>query len=71
MFVGEGVRADGSLEADSNLRSADHEFGIELTHDTSALKTTINFIKSAPSDGSIITVDRLNDKYLKFRDKGY
>ena len=71
VFVGEGVRADGSLEADSNLRSADHEFGIELTHDTSALKTTINFIKSAPSDGSIITVDRLNDKYLKFRDKGY
>ena len=72
VFAGfrQSVKADGSLEADSVLRSADHEFGIELSHDTANRKTTITFVKSPPSDGTIITVDRLNDKYLKFRGKG-
>jgi hypothetical protein len=40
----------------------------ELTHDTSALKTTITFLTGAPSDGDVITVERSNDKYLRFRD---
>jgi hypothetical protein len=70
VYVGHSIKADGSLEADSDLRSADHEYGIDLSHNTSTLKTTITFVKSAPSDGTIITVDRLNDKYLKFRNKG-
>tara|TARA_Y100000114_G_scaffold156523_1_gene183963 strand:- start:2378 stop:4888 length:2511 start_codon:yes stop_codon:yes gene_type:complete len=75
VFVGEGVRADNqsdptSLTADSQVRSADHEFGIDLTHDTDALKTTITFRKKPPTSGTIITVDRSNDKYLKFRSKG-
>ena len=70
VYVGYSIKADGSLEADSDLRSADHEFGIELTHNTTTLKTTITFVKSAPADGTIITVDRANDKYLKFNGKG-
>jgi len=40
----------------------------ELTHDTSTLKTTITFKTSAPADGDVITVERSNDKYLRFRD---
>ena len=75
VFVGFGVRADNQLDpnsyrADSDLVSADHEFGIDLAHDTANLKTTITFRKSPPTDGTIISVDRLNDKYLKFRHKG-
>ena len=54
----------------STVIPSDHEFGIDLTHDTANLKTTIIFRKSPPTDGTIITVDRLNDKYLKFRGKG-
>ena len=70
-----GVTADNNitptyLTADGELRSADHEYGIELTHNTSTSKTTITFTKEVPSNGTIITVERANDKYLKFRSKG-
>ena len=75
VYVGNGVSADNNisptyLTADGTLRSADHEFGIELSHNTSTGKTTITFTKEVPSDGTIITVERANDKYLKFRSKG-
>jgi len=75
VFVGKGVTADNNiipsyLTADGTLRSADHEFGAKLTHDTANKKTTITFTKEAPSSSTIIKVERLNDKYLKFRDKG-
>jgi hypothetical protein len=59
-----------SLTADDIARSVDHERSIELTHNTTTRKTTLNFVREAPSDGTIITVERSNDKYLKFRHKG-
>ena len=73
--VGESVKASGfrgflKLTADSVLRSADHDFGIKLTHYVTNKKTTITFTKEVPADGTIIKVNRLNDKYLKFRNKG-
>ena len=37
---------------------------------TTTKKTTITFTKEVPSAGTIIKVERANDKYLKFRDKG-
>ena len=72
MLTGEGFTASGfqghlDPTADGTVRSADHEVGIELTHNTSTSKTTVVFLKGAPSNGTIITVDRLHDKYLKFR----
>jgi len=75
VYTGEGWTASGfagylNPTADGELRSADHEYGISLTHDTTNKKTTITFTKSIPSSGSIITVERANDKYLKFRNKG-
>ena len=75
MFVGQGVTADNNIKptyltADGTLRSADHELGITLSYNTSTKKTTITFTKEVPSDGAIIKVERSNDKYLKFRDKG-
>jgi len=75
VFVGDGVTADNSIDpswltSDNTLRSSDHEYGIELTHDTTDKKTTITFTKEVPSAGTIIKVSRSNDKYLKFRDKG-
>ena len=75
VFVGQGVTADNNIKptyltADGTLRSADHELGITLTHDTVNKKTTINFTKETPTLGTIITVERSNDKYLKFRSKG-
>tara|TARA_Y100000592_G_C5328080_1_gene248141 strand:- start:7 stop:720 length:714 start_codon:yes stop_codon:yes gene_type:complete len=75
VFVGQGVTADNNisptyLTADGTLRSADHELGITLTHNTTTKKTTITFTKEVPANGTIIKVDRSNDKYLKFRDKG-
>ena len=75
VLVGEGVTASGfrgffSFSADTNARTADHEIGAELTHDTSSKKTTLTFLKEVPSSGTIITVDRAHDKYLKFRNKG-
>ena len=75
VFVGQGVTADNNIKptyltADGVIRSADHEFGITLTHNTTTKKTTITFTKEVPSAGTIIKVERANDKYLKFRDKG-
>jgi len=75
VFAGKGVTADNNvipsyLTVDGTLRSADHEFGIKLTHDTANKKTTMTFTKEAPALNTIIKVERLNDKYLKFRDKG-
>jgi hypothetical protein len=72
---GEGWTASGfaghlNPTADTELRSADHEYGISLTYDTTTNKTTITFTKEVPTAGTIIKVDRSNDKYLKFRDKG-
>jgi len=75
VLAGEGWTASGFAghldpTADTELRSADHEYGIELTHDTTNMKTTITFTKEVPTAGTIIRVERSNDKYLKFRDKG-
>jgi len=75
VFVGQGVTADNNIKptyltADGTIRSADHEFGVTLSHDTTTLKTTITFTKEVPQAGTIIKVERSNDKYLKFRDKG-
>ena len=75
VFVGQGVTADNNisptyLTADGTLRSADHELGITLSHNTTTKKTTITFTKEVPQNGTIIKVERSNDKYLKFRDKG-
>ena len=74
VYVGDGVTADATnptyLTADGTLRSSDHEYGIELSHNTTTAKTTITFTKAIPSNGTIITVERANDKYLKFRSKG-
>ena len=75
VFVGQGVTADNNIKptyltSDGTVRSADHEFGITLSHDTGLKKTTITFTKEVPSAGTLIKVERSNDKYLKFRDKG-
>ena len=75
VLVGQGVTADNNIKptyltADGTVRSADHELGITLSHNTTTKKTTITFTKEAPSNGTIIKVERANDKYLKFRDKG-
>ena len=75
VYVGQGVTADNNIKptyltADGTLRSADHEFGISLTHNTTTKQTTITFTKETPQAGTIIKVERSNDKYLKFRDKG-
>ena len=75
VFVGKGVTADNNisptyLTADGTLRSADHELGITLSHNTTTMKTTITFTKEVPQAGTIIKVERSNDKYLAFRNKG-
>ena len=72
---GEGWTASGfagyiNPTADTELRSADHEYGISLSYNTTTNKTTITFTKKVPANGTIIKVERSNDKYLKFRDKG-
>ena len=72
---GEGWTASGfaghtNPTADTELRSADHEYGISLSYNTTTKKTTITFTKEVPANGTIIKVERSNDKYLKFRDKG-
>ena len=72
---GEGWTASGfaghiNPTADTELRSADHEYGISLSYNTTTNKTTITFTKEVPANGTIIKVERSNDKYLKFRDKG-
>ena len=75
VFVGQGVTADNNIKptyltADGTIRSADHELGITLSHNTATQKTTITFTKEVPTAGTIIKVERSNDKYLKFRNKG-
>ena len=75
VLPGEGWTASGfaghlNPTADTELRSADHEYGISLSYDSTTKKTTITFTKEVPSAGTIIKVERSNDKYLKFRDKG-
>ena len=75
VLPGEGWTASGfaghiNPTADTELRSADHEYGISLSYNTTTNKTTITFTKEVPSNGTIIKVERRNDKYLKFRDKG-
>jgi hypothetical protein len=75
VYIGQGVTADNSIKptyltTDGTLRSADHELGITLSHNTDNKATTITFTKETPSAGTIIKVERSNDKYLKFRDKG-
>jgi hypothetical protein len=72
---GDGWTASGfaghlNPTADTELRSADHEYGISLTYNSTTNKTAITFTKEVPSAGTIIKVERSNDKYLKFRDKG-
>ena len=57
---------DISVVVGTTAQTLDTDF--ELTHDTSTLKTTITFKSSAPADGDVITVERSNDKYLRFRD---
>ena len=74
VYVGDNVTADNNesptyLSADTQLRSADFENELTLTHDTTNVKTTVIF-NTAPSNGTIITVDRVSDKYLVFRNKG-
>jgi hypothetical protein len=69
------ITADNSLtpanlRADDLFRSSDQEKSVSLTHDTVNRKSTLNFVKKAPTSGTIIKVERSNDKYLKFRDKG-
>ena len=69
------ITADNSLtpanlRADDLFRSSDQEKSVSLTHDTANNKSTLNFVKKAPTSGTIIKVERSNDKYLKFRDKG-
>ena len=75
VYVGSGVTSDNVssptyLTADGTLRSTDHELGIKLSHNTTTNKTTVTFAKQAPSSGTIIRVERANDKYLKFRNEG-
>jgi hypothetical protein len=70
---GKQVRADNVLDptelsADSLLRSADYEPQFQLSHNTSTLKTTLNFT-NAPASTSKIRVERTGDKYLGFKKK--
>jgi hypothetical protein len=73
LIYGKQVRADNylvpnELSADSQLRSADYEPQFNLTHDTTNLKTTINFT-NPPASTSKIRVERVGDKYLAFKKK--
>lgn len=73
LLYGKQIRADnylvpGELSADSQLRSADYEPQFSLTHDTTNLKTTINFT-NPPASTSKIRVERVGDKYLAFKKK--
>ena len=75
VYIGQGVTADNNIKptyltADGTIRSTDHELGITLSHNTTTKQTTITFTKEIPQAGTIIKVERSNDKYLKFRDKG-
>jgi hypothetical protein len=54
------------VKVGSTTQVLDTDF--ELTHNTVNLKTTVTFKSVAPADGVTVTVERLNDKYLRFRD---
>ena len=74
VYVGDNVTSDNNispsyLRADTQLRSADFENEISLSHNTSTVQTTMTFT-NAPDSGVKITVDRGTDKYLVFRNKG-
>ena len=74
VYVGDNVTADNNispdyLRTDTQLRSADFENEVSLSHDTSTVQTTMTFT-NAPDSGVKITVDRGTDKYLVFRNKG-
>ena len=45
-----------------------HPTDFELDHNTTTLKTTITLKGTNPPQGTIITVERSNDKYLRFKD---
>ena len=65
--LGEIVHEEDILvKQNSTVSVLDTDF--ELTHDVDNQITTLTFISSAPTDGTIITVERANDKYLKFKD---
>jgi hypothetical protein len=74
VYVGDNVTADNLesptyLSADTQLRSADFENELTLSHNTTTATTTVIF-NTAPLNGTIMTVDRISDKYLVFRNKG-
>jgi len=59
------------VKVETITKTRDDEGGLDyhLTHDVGNQKTTIVFnIASVPADGDVITVERSNDKYLRFRD---
>ncbi len=59
------------VKVDTATQTRNDEGGLDfhLTHDVDNQKTTIVFnIASVPADGDTITVERTNDKYLRFRD---
>jgi len=73
LIFGKQVTADNNLtptylSADTLLRSADYEPQFNLTHDTETKKTTINFT-NAPTDTSLVRVERRGDKYFGFKKK--
>ena len=45
-----------------------HPTDFELDHDTTTFKTTITLKGTNPPQGTIISVERSNDKYLRFKD---
>ena len=59
------------VKVETITKTRDDEGGLDyhLTHDVGNQKTTIVFnVASVPADGDVITVERSNDKYLRFRD---
>jgi hypothetical protein len=54
------------VKVGTTTQTLDTDF--ELTHDTANLQTTITFKTTAPANGVTVTVERSNDKYLRFRD---
>ena len=69
VYVGNGVTADNNI--DPAWLTADNISGMKnSTKQNTNRKTTITFTKEVPTAGTIIKVERANDKYLRFRDKG-
>jgi len=70
--LGEIVHEEDILvKVDTITQTRDDQGGTDyhLTHDVGNQKTTIVFnIASVPADGDVITVERSNDKYLRFKD---